>query len=488
MSFAPSISRAAKPAGAVRPERRTAIELAPVALLTVCALALRLSQIDQSLVGDEVYTYQDVVGRSLHAVVTTVHTGGENSPPLFFVLAWASAKLGDPSIWIRLPSLLLGSATVPLVYGIGRRVSGQVAGLIAAGIIALAPFAVYYGIEARPYATMAFFVAASTLALLEAVASRSRLWWTLYCLSAAAAAYTHYTSVFVLAVQAVWSLWACRDRFRQPVAANIAIAILLVPWLPHVRGKLLGVIGSLYPLGVRRVVTDLLRPIPGHPAAPLSVIPTVPGLIAFAVCVIGGLGALWQRSRARTDGRSSSELALIVALTAATPIGLLLYSLLVTDLWLPRGLSASMPAAAVLIGAALAAMPRRLTVVAAVVCGVTLAAGTIRSFAPAYTRGPYRAIATYLDRVAGPRDPVGVVSFTGWPALRAQFHSAHPVTSSLPTVWRLTPSGHMAYVVLDNEIARLLHIATPHPRGFRLIARRHYAGNFATDVLAYRRN
>ena len=50
-----------------------------VVALTALAFALRLGQIHQSLLGDEVFTYQDIHGRSFGAVLTTVHTGGENS-------------------------------------------------------------------------------------------------------------------------------------------------------------------------------------------------------------------------------------------------------------------------------------------------------------------------------------------------------------------------------------------------------------------------
>ena len=77
-----------------------------VALLTAIAFALRLSQIHQSLYGDEVFTYQDIHGRVFGAVLTTVHTGGETSPPSFFLLAWLTAKLGDPTVWLRLPSVV----------------------------------------------------------------------------------------------------------------------------------------------------------------------------------------------------------------------------------------------------------------------------------------------------------------------------------------------------------------------------------------------
>jgi hypothetical protein len=117
--------------------------------LAAVTVFLRFSQIHQSLVGDEVFTYRDIAGRSFQSVLTNVHTGGENSPPLYFVLAWASAKLGDPTVWIRLPSIIAGAAIVPVIYAIGRETVGRAAGLVAAAIFALGPFSFYYGVEAR---------------------------------------------------------------------------------------------------------------------------------------------------------------------------------------------------------------------------------------------------------------------------------------------------------------------------------------------------
>jgi uncharacterized membrane protein len=95
-------------------------DLVVVGVVTAVALLLRLSQLHQSLGGDEVFSYQDIFGRSFGAVLTTVHAGGENSPPLFFLLAWATAKLGDSTVWLRLPSVVAGTATVVVVYAIAR--------------------------------------------------------------------------------------------------------------------------------------------------------------------------------------------------------------------------------------------------------------------------------------------------------------------------------------------------------------------------------
>jgi hypothetical protein len=273
---------------------------------------------------------------------------------------------------------------------------------------------------------------------------------------------------------------------RQPVLAAAAIALLYLPWLPYLHGKALALYTQLYPWTVGRVLSDLLRPIPGHPAAPLRAIPTIPWLAAFGLCAVAGLAAAvlkWGRPR-----RLSSQTALFVALAVATPIGVLLYSLLVRDLWLPRDLSASMPATALLLGALVAALPRTLMVVAVAIVTTTLLAGILRGFEPAYGRGPFRQLAAYLDRVAGPRDPVVVVSLSGLPAIRVQVHKPHLIVNAMAAVWSSTEPGRSAYVVLDDALARWARIGTPHPFGFRRIASRHYsAGPVSTTLFVYRR-
>ncbi len=470
---------------------RRSLRVEPVTLalaaLTAIAFALRFTQIHQSLLGDEVFTYQDIHGRSFGAVLTTVHTGGENSPPLFFLLAWFTAKLGDPTVWIRLPSIVLGAATVPLVYGVGRQSVGRPAGLIGAAFFAISPFTVYYGTEARPYATMTFFVALSTFALLNAARTRETRWWILYVAATAGAAYTHYTCIFVLGVQALWSIWRCRDRLRQPLIANGVAALLYLPWLPHLRGKELGVIGGLYPLTASHVVKDSLRFLVGYVSASLTQIPGTWGLLVIGACLLLGLAAIllpwWQSDRRRID--LGSPLVLMVALAFATPVGLLLYSVAATDLWLPRGLSASIPAAVLVIGALLAALPTAARIVAVTAVLATLAIGTIRSFGPDYVREPYRAMAALVDREVRPQDRVLVLSLIGQPAITAMLHKPHPVLEATLRSYSEVPPGSNAYLFLDDRLDQVLRLGTPHPPGLSLIGRKHYPGSLPTDLLVY---
>ena len=98
-------------------------------------------------------------------------------------------------------------------------------------LTALSPFMIYYSAEARAYGLLMFFVAGSTLSLLLALDTGRRRWWIVYAICAAAAFYTHYTCLFVLAVQ----LCGCCGPSRGPGAPCCSRAPrgrARAPWIP----------------------------------------------------------------------------------------------------------------------------------------------------------------------------------------------------------------------------------------------------------------
>jgi uncharacterized membrane protein len=459
-----------------------------VALAALTAFALRLSQIDQSLFGDEVLAFHEISGHSLTGTVHAVAGGLESSPPLFFVLGWLSAKLGNPTVWMRLPSLILSTATIPLLYLLGRETVGRAAAVIAAAILAVSPFAVFYGVEGRPYATLAFLVVLSTLALVRAVQTGRWSWWATYAVAAAAAAYTHYTAVFVLGVQTAWALWMCRHRPQRLVVAIVGAAALYAPWLPKLHGTLLGAYALLEPLTPHNVLNDLARLVPGYPVAGLHRIPTIPGYVALALCVVGGFACAVRRILRRTADGRLPYVGLIAALALASPVGVLLYSIVRTDIWDARNMWASIPAIALIVGWALAAIPgpgRRGVV--AVFLGVLLG-GTIRSFGETYTRPSYRSAAQFLDRVARPRDPIVVYpSYLNLDyALPVMLRRAHVVVEGIPKRWPAPPAGGAVFVVFDAGLARVFKLSFPHLSGLTLVGQRRYGGVLPFTVLTYR--
>ena len=125
---------------------------------------------------------------------------------------------------------------------------------------------------------------------------------------------------------------------------------------------------------------------------------------------------------------------------------MLLYSALSTDGWGARDLCASAPAAALVIGWLLAAIPRQLRAAAVALVLAIPIAGTTRAIIPSYARPSFRAAARYLDGVAAPRDPIVVYpSFLALDrAIPVQFQKPHLVLSQGPARWPTPPRGGYA--------------------------------------------
>ena len=98
----------------------------------------------------------------------------------------------------RLTNTLVASATVVVIGLIGRQMSGSAAGLIAAGILAIAPLSVETMTAMRNDPSQALFVCAAIHAALAASSTDRRLWPVLAGLFGGIATAIKYTSVFAL--------------------------------------------------------------------------------------------------------------------------------------------------------------------------------------------------------------------------------------------------------------------------------------------------
>src|SRR5918997_951487 len=232
-----------------------------VGALTLAGFALRVLLARQSLVADELATLWMVSGRSFGDMVAAVHTDAEITPPLSFAASWLTSRIAETPELLRAPSVLAGTATIPLVYAVGVRTVGRRAGQLAAALTALSPFMLHYSSEARGYALMMLFALSSTLALLIAVEDGRARWWTAYAAASLAAALSHYTCVFVLAAQLGWVLWAHPAARRPALLANAAGAAGFLPWLPgltaDLRSTTTEILSALQPFTFEWVRTSL---------------------------------------------------------------------------------------------------------------------------------------------------------------------------------------------------------------------------------------
>src|SRR5207253_2990871 len=116
--------------------------------------------------------------------------------------AWVGL-FGHGDAAVRLLSVLLSAATLPATYWLGRVMVGRAAGLLAALLFALSPYAVELGQEAALY----------SLAALTTTAALAAGWrwrttgrgFTLYITLAILAIYSHYAVAVILALFALLS-------------------------------------------------------------------------------------------------------------------------------------------------------------------------------------------------------------------------------------------------------------------------------------------
>jgi 4-amino-4-deoxy-L-arabinose transferase-like glycosyltransferase len=401
-------------------QQRTVVTAA-VASLTLLGLAFRIAAFDQSLFADELSTYWIVHDHSLGRALSIVYSNDEITPPLSFILEWLTLKLGGTPEWVRLPSLVAGTATIPLVYLLGARTVGRAAGLIAAAVMALSPFMIYYSTEARAYALMIAFVAASTLALLAAVRTGRNRWWVIYAVCSCAALYSHYTSAFPLLGQALWVLWQQRQAFRACILANLGVLIGFAPWIPAFiadnNSPTTVILSALEPFAFKPVRQALEQWSIGSPSTNrISIVPGNIGLTLIAagllVALVAGGWRLWRIMRARSVAlgvglrRIPAGASLVAILALATPVGEALFSAVGTNLLGARNLNASWPGLAVAIGGIVAAAGVPLSFACAAMVLGGYAIGAVKASGPDLSRPQYAEVAKAIEQRWKPGDVV----------------------------------------------------------------------------------
>jgi mannosyltransferase len=228
-------------------------EIKWLALLLVlwAAFSLRVAGIArQSIWYDEglsIYYARGDIGEVLRGVSRSDH------PPLHPLLLHLWMGLcGDGEFSVRMLSTWWGVVAVALIYRLGRRLFDRTVGTLAALLLTVSPFAIWFAQEARGY-TMALALTLGavdaaldlfprTFGIQQAQRSARGLGYAVYVLWAAAALYTHFYSALVLLALNLaflaWWLVPAGPRSRRRAAgwllAQVAVVALFAPWLPYV--------------------------------------------------------------------------------------------------------------------------------------------------------------------------------------------------------------------------------------------------------------
>jgi hypothetical protein len=194
---------------------------AALGLVALVGAGLRLVQSGESLWLDELHTAWCALA-SLDEVGARAADG--NQGPLFFWLQWALVRLlGASELSLRLTSILAGTALLMLV------------GVVAATLLAVDPWAIFWGSEARPYALVQWLGTAHLLAVRPLLTRPTRGWRLFWVLGGAALFHLHYTAVLLFAAELViagvwWTLWPQRVVYRPSEAARDVLVLLVLMW------------------------------------------------------------------------------------------------------------------------------------------------------------------------------------------------------------------------------------------------------------------
>ena len=524
----PSVTSAGGSGAATRAGRGSV----PLAVLAVVALTVigavpRVIVAHQSVFADELSTYWISATHSLGGVLSLLYSTGrihhaEITPPLSFLTSWLSTRLGTSPELLRLPALIAGTATIPLVYLVGLRTVGRRAALLATALTALSPFMIYYSAEARAYGLMMFFIVGATLSMLLALDTGRRRWWVLYALCSAAAFYTHYTSLFVLGAQLAWLVWAEPRARRAALIASAGAALLAVPWIPgliqDLRSPTVKILSALSPFSGHAIRIDVQHWALGYPytvAGGLKDLPGVPALVLLAIAAVLAVAGVAARAVRAGLRRPGPRLVLVGALMLATPVGEIVISAFGNHIIGVRDLAASWPYLALSAAAFVFAAGRRVGAVAAGLAVVAFALGAPKMLESRFARPDYQAAAAFVNAHA--RDGDVVIDGTGGlspgplsgfdvayhgrlPVFRALAPAErdHPFTVFDPVVpvrtalSRALAAAHGGKVFALSVLLPGVKMPDPLtapalPGGYRLRSERRYRGIQVTVVTVYAR-
>lgn len=190
-------------------------------LVLLLGLCVRLINLSQSLWWDEAISTVYANSLSFYDFINH-YSIADFHPPGYFIILWVWGHLfGFSEISVRLPSVILGLATIFIIYLIGKELFSKRVGVLAALFLSLAPLHIYYSQEARMYSFAAF---AATLSMFFLIRLIRGLKYSLIGLSISTTLvlYSDYVTYFILLPEILYIF-----IFQRKVLKNYLISLVM---------------------------------------------------------------------------------------------------------------------------------------------------------------------------------------------------------------------------------------------------------------------
>jgi uncharacterized membrane protein len=335
-------------------------------LIVLVGFGLRVWQLGEASLWDDEAMTKLRAEAPLDQFLRRVQDSG-NQMPLYFATLHLFPT--ESEFWLRLPSVLAGTAGIALLMFVTVRLYGNdCLALVAGALLALNPYHIWFSRTARPYALLfVLTLLASYFFLVLLRGERSRGNWIGFVLSSMAAYLTHYFAAALPLVQYIWLVFVLRGKrrvFWQWAAAQVIAVIPTLIWI----------VALLRREVVSMGIDWIKRPVPADPVFTIWNLTldydgtaTWYAVLGLVAVFAGLLPALYYGFRKRqTDQVSFYWFWLLIAPLSLTFV----LSLFAHPLFVDRYFMVLLPALLLLIASGWMQLPRRAGVLALLIVAV----------------------------------------------------------------------------------------------------------------------
>ncbi|HZY41966.1 MAG TPA: glycosyltransferase family 39 protein [Anaerolineae bacterium] len=169
-------------------------------------------------------------------VIRTFSQPGFNGPLYFLLLRGWIGLAGQGEFAIRFPSLIFGVISLALIYSLGTRLFSRPIGLIAATLLAMSGYHVWYSQEAKMYTLITALALAAIYCLRRGLEDGRARFWIGMVVCTSLAMYAHILAALIIPVELLLAVawWPhAEDLHRRRLKpALLSLALLTVPYVP----------------------------------------------------------------------------------------------------------------------------------------------------------------------------------------------------------------------------------------------------------------
>ena len=200
---------------------------AAVALITLAGFGFRLARINQPMRLDESATFLWYASKSFGRLISDYSM--PNNHIFHSILMFISIKLFGIKPWaLRMPAFIAGTALIPLVYLVSRRLYDSHTGLLASALTASSSWCILFSTNARGYMITSVLFLVMFLFIMRALRSGAIFDAVAAGIAGALSLYTIPAMAFAIAAGGSWlilSTWS--DRKNIPVKRLVLVMTVM---------------------------------------------------------------------------------------------------------------------------------------------------------------------------------------------------------------------------------------------------------------------